>query len=355
MALGNLYTEAVKTSAASKRMRQRPWARGQGEGAARARWLPRLPGSLPAGRASQGRCSPLETGTEHVTIEAPGKSVLVVFFFLFFSRRCCRSAAPPLARFHLLLISDGRFLFVFSFFFLLTGHPQHTPSTVPEVPTAALPIAGSGGPASLPRRAPDITPLRKGAAGQSGHPLSFPRETPHKSQSLHCRATKPAGSAYEFKFGEGKRALTQHAPCSREQPGRGNEWWKLKSLSLRSAPQRVPLAALAVRRGLPPPRRPSNASLDGQSSARPRVQPCPFPGTALPVPGSPRLGCRATHDARSSPQPGLRWVCALRGRDRGGAEMSLWGDAALCCPPLQGDGGGRMGAADTAAGFLLPK
>lgn len=52
MALGNLYTEAVKTSAASKRMQQRSWARGQGEGGSSG-----TPVSAPAGRPTAAQAA----------------------------------------------------------------------------------------------------------------------------------------------------------------------------------------------------------------------------------------------------------------------------------------------------------
>lgn len=163
-----------------------------------------------------------------------------------------------------------------------------------------------------------------------------PPRNPHKSQSLHCRATKPEGSAYEFKFGEGKRALTQHAPCSREQPGRGNEWWKLKSLSLRSA-QRVPLAALAVRRGVLPPRCRPNASLAGHSSAW------------VPVTRGSAAG--ATHDARQLPTSRLRPEAARFEDGTRGARGRVCGEMPLSAVPRYWG----MGAGDTPAGFLLPK
>lgn len=221
----------------SQRVRQRPWAGGHGEGPARARCLPR-PRVPRRPRLTAPAFPRRETGTACIKAVAPGKSWVARFFgggfFFFFHDVAADQRHLRVQGWHASIYLG----FAFFFFFSPNGTPPPPlPSKVAGrqrparrilgcSPPAVAPSRGAGGgvPASLPRspRLPAAVPCPRHHPTSESRcwtirtPVVFPTRNPHKSQSLHCRATKPDGSAYEFKFGEGKRALTQHAPCSQE-------------------------------------------------------------------------------------------------------------------------------------------
>lgn len=109
MALGNLYTEAVKTSAPFQTRAAAPVGRGT-RGRDSTGTLASAPAGPPPAALHSTGVSPLGNGyrlcKSRRTGEKLGGELFLWLFFFFFSRRRCGSTAPPragLACFHLLI------------------------------------------------------------------------------------------------------------------------------------------------------------------------------------------------------------------------------------------------------------
>lgn len=96
---------------------------------------------------------------------------------------------------------------------------------------------------------------------------------------------------------------------------------------------------IAERAAEGPARRPRRVPGGAPSSPLLKREPCW--AQLCPGPGNPWLGCRGHTRCPAAPHiSAAPESCSLRGRDEGCAGLSLWGDAALGCAPLPGDGAG---------------